>query len=102
LATLPRSNRDGTQDELRVELAEFQGNPYLSLRIWRRNSQAQFWPQQGKGISIRLREAEDVADALRAGLRMADQARPARPTRRDDRQPTLLPAANGNPFDEFG
>ena len=110
LVTLPRSSRAG-EEELRVSLAEYQGHPYLSLRVWARDSYGQFWPLKNKGVSVRLSEAQDVAEALMAGLRIAEQGRPpapaskpaARPSRQPARGQQQLPerAAGGSGFSEF-
>jgi hypothetical protein len=64
LATLPRGNG---RAELRVNLVEFQGRPYLAVRLWRRDQSGAWWPAR-KGVSIRLSEARDVADALAKAL----------------------------------
>jgi hypothetical protein len=63
-AKLPR--RDG-REELRVNLAEYQGRPYLAVRLWQRDQSGAWWPTR-KGVSIRLSEARDVADALAKAL----------------------------------
>lgn len=60
LAIFPR----GRSEELRVALAEFEGSPYVSLRVWAAGSDGQLWPVKGKGVSIRLREVADLAAAL--------------------------------------
>jgi hypothetical protein len=49
--TLPR----GEGAELRVSLAEYQGRPYVSLRVWERGSDGELWPSK-KGCSIRASE----------------------------------------------
>lgn len=73
LATLPR-NVKGMREELRVSLATFEGHRYLSLRIWSQDRRSgQWWPVKGKGCSIKLREAREVADALLDGLRRAEE-----------------------------
>jgi hypothetical protein len=64
LATLPRE-RDGT--ELRVSRQEYEGRPYLSLRVWRRDHDGGWWPTR-KGLSIRTSEAQHVAEALAAAV----------------------------------
>lgn len=126
LVTLPRSSKAG-EEELRVSLAEFNGHPYLSLRVWARDAPGQWWPQKSKGCSVRLAEAQDVAEALMTGLRLAgpqEQGAPrsslknsertasatprAKPRATATRQPTRTQqefperAAGGESFDEFG
>jgi hypothetical protein len=61
LATFPR----GQDQELRVALAEYQGRPYVSLRVWALDSRSgQWWPVKGKGCSVRIAEAGDLAEVL--------------------------------------
>jgi hypothetical protein len=60
LATLPRNQGE----ELRINLAEYDGRPYLALRIWARGSDGNLWPVKGKGGSIRVAEIDEVIDAL--------------------------------------
>jgi hypothetical protein len=51
-------------EELRVELAEFKGHPYISLRVWAPGTDGRFWPVKGKGVSVQLREAAGLIAAL--------------------------------------
>jgi hypothetical protein len=100
LATFPR---DPTT-ELRVTLAEYQGHPYISLRVWERGRDGRWWPVKGKGCSVRIAEAEGLADALRKVGRQ--QPATERRERRDWKQEMSLFAggdasdASGK-FDEF-
>ena len=71
LASLNR----GEGVELRVTLAEYEGRPYLSLRVWERGRDGKHWPVKGKGVSVRLSEARTVAEALLAAI---DEAEPPR------------------------
>jgi hypothetical protein len=111
LATIPRSSK-GAEEELRVSLASYRGHDFLSLRVWQRDDQGRWWPQKAKGCSVRLSEADDVAEALKAGRRIADRDRPAQPgkgphkpaTRQPAREQREFPperAAGGEGFSEF-
>jgi hypothetical protein len=61
LATLAR----GPGRELRIRLREYKGHRYLDIREWALNSHnAQWWPERGKGVTIKLRELEAVIAAL--------------------------------------
>lgn len=112
LVALPRSRRGGPDEELRVSLDEYQGHPYISVRLWTQDARSGAWWPSKKGVSVRLAEAEDVADALREALRVADApggARPAkggtgeRPRRREGGGPRGNPGRQaGGRFDEFG
>ena len=60
VATFERHGRE----ELRVNLAEYEGHPYLSLRVWAPGQDGQLWPVKGKGLSVKLREVAGLAEAL--------------------------------------
>jgi hypothetical protein len=85
LATLPRKDGD---EELRVELREYNGFAYVDVRNW--------WAPRdtgekrpGKGVTIKLRELGDVADALERATRMVDRSgRIVAETRVDEPDPT--------------
>jgi hypothetical protein len=62
LATFPR----GEGVEMRVCLAEYQGRPFVSFRVWERNQAGEWWPVKGKGGSIRMGEAAELARVLAA------------------------------------
>jgi hypothetical protein len=53
-------------EELRVNLAEYEGHPYLSLRVWAPGTDGQLWPVRGKGLSVKLREVASLAEVLAA------------------------------------
>ena len=64
LATFPRSD----SEEMRVSLAEYRGHQYLSLRIWSRGLDGQWWPDREKGCTIKTRELPAFNDAVAAAL----------------------------------
>ena len=65
LATLPRGNNR----ELRVRWREFKGHHFLDLREWSNNPKSsQWWPEKGKGITIKARELQSVEAAIRDAL----------------------------------
>jgi hypothetical protein len=76
LLALPRGDRE----ELRVTLDEFNGHPYLAVRVWQRDQGGSWWPTR-KGVSVRLSEARDVADALSEAVDLVE-TRAADSTRR--------------------
>lgn len=106
LATFPR----GDGEELRVNLAEYNGYPYLALRVWTAGPGGQWWPVKGKGVSIRLREVAGLAEALTAvaewiaDTRGPDRRGPTTPTPRRAAlpAPTAMPPWHGTAdgFDE--
>ena len=101
--------------ELRATLAEFEGHPYISLRVWEPGDGGELWPCKGKGLSIRLREVDGLVEALREGAALAREgggdtrAAPSGGTGTRPRggqpggQRSTLPAAQHDAdFDEFG
>lgn len=110
LVTLDRQSREGPPSELRVTVAEYQGHKFLSLRVWIQNAQTGVWyPAKDKGVSVRLKEAEAVAEAIKRGLRIAegdsDPATPRGrgPVRREapGQQRLIERAPGGDQFSEF-
>ena len=65
LARFPRHGTGGLA-ELRVVLDSFEGHEFIGLRVWQRDNDGSWWPMRGKGVSVRLSEAEGVAEALLA------------------------------------
>ena len=63
LATFPR----GEGAEMRVNLAEYQGRPFVSLRLWERDGAGAWWPVKGKGCSVRLNEEAGADRGARGG-----------------------------------
>jgi hypothetical protein len=107
LATFPRKAHDGPECELRVSLEEYQGNPFVSVRVWERDQAGQWWPTK-KGVSVRMGEADGVAEALlRARAATQDDARrqagptdPPRPPKpQRGRQRPSRDAANSHGID---
>jgi hypothetical protein len=114
LASFDRPNRDRADEQLRVVLDQYEGHPFLSLRLWSRDDRSgAWWPVRGKGISVRLKEAEGVARALMEAVkRMEGQGGEQRPgprrQRRAEEGRDSLPLQgiagekSGDSFDEFG
>ena len=111
LATFPRG--DGV--ELRVTLSEYQGRPYIGLRVWERGQDGAWWPVRGKGCSVRLTEAAELAEALAAvatdrpttqtprddAPRSVDRGRPVRPPWDAAKLTPSKPEGDAREFDEF-
>jgi hypothetical protein len=94
----PRRGPNGEAQELRLYLDEYQGKPYVSVRVWQRDWQGGWWPLKDKGTSIRLGEAEGIIDGLQDALDLVGDFRaPARQQeRRGDRRPERRPAAQAS------
>jgi hypothetical protein len=86
LATFPRNH--GTE-ELRITLCEYNGHPYVAVRLWALDSKSGEWWPTRKGTSIRMAEVQGFADAL---LSVAgDQPRQSRQSRQS--RPGPAPAS---------
>lgn len=80
LATFERPGRGrGPDAELRVTLENWQGNDYFGVRVWSRGADGPWYPTR-RGCSIRLSEAEDLADVLGQAVAQlrADEAKASR------------------------
>jgi hypothetical protein len=64
LATLER----GPHEQLRVVWDTYEGHPFVSLRRWTLDTHGQWWPDPHRGVTVRVRELPDVADALALAL----------------------------------
>ena len=93
LATCPR----GKNEKLRISWCEYEGNPYLNLRIWKCDRFPRGWWPDKRGIAIWVRELPDLAEALAAALDLAAEHQAPRPTSSGPRRvkpvsPTSPPA----------
>jgi hypothetical protein len=70
LATIARPKDDA---EIRLCWCEYEGHPYLSIRVWAKGDDGQMWPDKHRGFSVRLRELPDVAEAIAEALDLAEQ-----------------------------
>jgi hypothetical protein len=96
LATLRRPKDHA---EIRLTWCEYEGHPYLNIRVWAEGHDGQFWPQKERGFSIRLRELPELADAVAEAMALADGHLAGRPQPREGRRDGV-PASDE--FDEFG
>ena len=113
LASFPRTNRDGAEEELRLVLDQFNGNDFISLRVWTQDRTSGAWWPSKRGCSIRLGEIDGIRDGLAQAQRLADKRRPppARATvgvkgrataRVQEQRPSNAGRVEGREFDEFG
>lgn len=71
IATLGR----GPNRELRLRWREYKGHHFLDIREWSVNgSNTQWWPEKGKGITIKARELDDVAAAIAEAITVAHES----------------------------
>jgi hypothetical protein len=89
LATFVRG-RHG-EEQLRVNLCEYEGHPYVSIRLWTKGQDGSWWPTK-KGTSVRMAECSELAEVLANVARQHESARLAGPDRRQD----PLPGARGS------
>ncbi len=68
LATLRR----GDSEELRLAWQEYQGRPFLSVRLWTRDDAGSWWPDKARGFTVRVRELADFADGVAAAVEEAE------------------------------
>jgi hypothetical protein len=68
LATIPR----GDSEELRIVWDQYEGKPYLSLRVWTKDAAGGWWPDKAKGVTIRRRELAAFADGFAVALDRAE------------------------------
>ena len=81
LVAIPRRSGEAEQ-ELRIALDEYEGHPYLALRLWQLDPEGGWWPVKGRGISVRIGELAEVLDALQGAIGLAGELdRQARPVR---------------------
>ena len=106
VATIARS----ANEEMRVNWSEFEGHPFVQIRIWNHRS-GEWWPDVKRGSSVRIRELPDFAAAIADCLdlveadhrreRQENQAnRPGTPRWRGT-DPLPLQAHEPDEFDEF-
>jgi hypothetical protein len=76
LLTLPR--HDG---ELRISISQYQGNDYLSIRVWEPGAYDPGLYPTKKGVSIRISEIDHVISALEHAREIVEGERP-----REDRR----------------
>lgn len=72
LASIPRRS-GAVEQELRIALDEYEGHPYVAIRLWERNPEGDLWPVKGKGISVRIGELDEVLDAIQAAIGAAGE-----------------------------
>jgi hypothetical protein len=118
-ATPPTENgrRIGTiersaDEQIRVNWSEFEGKPFVSLRLWKRGDDGSWWPDGKRGMSVRIRELPDLAAAIAEALDLAEASQrqwreqqanrpPAPMPGRRQIDPATLPPPSTEAFDEF-
>jgi hypothetical protein len=103
-------------ERLVVTLEEYNGHEFVRLQVWAPGSDGRDWPVKGKCVTVKLREAPLLSEALgKIGgdhrheprgpapgpdderPQFIDRRRPGRPTQ----APCRLPPPSKEPFDEF-
>jgi hypothetical protein len=96
LASMARSETE----EIRVNWSSYEGRPFLSVRLWTKDNAGQWWPDKARGMSIRIRELPDLADALSEAIDLAEEHMRNRGPGPNYRGPHR-PPAHAPTFDEF-
>lgn len=71
IATLDR----GPDEQVRINWSEYESHAYISLRMWTRDRRGQWWPDSRRGLSIRIRELGQVAEAIAVAIDHAENLR---------------------------
>lgn len=108
--------RHAAGEELRVNLCEYLGHPFVYFRVWAPGFDGTVRPVKGKGVSVKLREVPALAEALTrlAAAIAAEQgtaeaaaepdqagAQPAARSRARDWRSAALPPEDVEDFDEL-
>lgn len=67
LATIQRSE----SEEVRLSWCEWNGKPFVNLRLWTRDASGGWWPSKDKGMTVKVRELADLADGIGEALDLA-------------------------------
>lgn len=98
-------NRSETE-QIRINWSEYDGHPFLSIRMWKRYDDGTWWPDK-RGIAIRVRELPDLVVAMAEAVDLAQdvadnwsQRRTAPPPPRRPPLPTTANGPQGRPGDQ--
>lgn len=76
LCRLDRPSSEGrAAARLFLTLEEYNGNPYFRLSLWEMGRFGWWWPVRGRTITVRISEADQLADAIRDAALQAGQGR---------------------------
>jgi hypothetical protein len=63
----------GDDEELRLSWAEYNGRKFLNIRVWKKAEDGTWWPEKGKGLTVRTRELPAFADGIAKAVELALQ-----------------------------
>ena len=69
IATLPKNDRE----QLKIQLREFKGRPYLDIRIYWTPDAGQTWSPSKKGVTVGLARLADFQDAVTRAAAMVKE-----------------------------
>ncbi len=69
LASFDRSQTE----QLRIEWMVYKNNPYISMRVYEKDRDGNWWANPKKGTSVRLRELDETLSALKRAGAMAHE-----------------------------
>jgi hypothetical protein len=67
LATCDR----GPLEELRITWQEYQGHPFVNVRVWERGTDGAWYPKPDRGVALKVRELLRVSHAIDAAVRIS-------------------------------
>lgn len=78
----------GPREELRATMAEYNGRPYIDLRVWSFDNGK--WRPTTRGVSVRSSEANQVSEWIKRGFNPVVNNPVETTTRPIERQLTLI------------
>lgn len=87
------SHKEGA---VRIVWDEYEGHPYLSIRLWTADNSGQLWPSKN-GFTVKLRDLPTLGEAIGKALDLALKETGGRESQREDRYARSREGA-GAPF----
>jgi len=71
IGTIDRSETE----QLRIVWAEYNGSPYVGVRLWTRDRRGHWFPDAKRGLAIRTRELGKLAEAIGVAIDRCEEIR---------------------------
>jgi hypothetical protein len=96
IATFARTGPQGERLELRVHVDEYEGRPYVGVRMWKQDPRGGWWPTP-KGTTIRRSELAGFIECLQEAYAELGEPDPPPTNPKAERQQRFLSdARNGS------